>query len=148
MLKRIVILFLIMCVALLACGTVQVACAGWAGPPIIIQQPQFQPPQPQQIQTLPTLQPALKDIPSAPRVVTGNADINSGTAGGSDNPAVEPARTEPRPEPAPVKEPVPPPLPAEKPAPVPAPEPSNSKTPWLLAAGVVAAAFMLGRRTR
>lgn len=144
MLKRIVILFLIMCVAALACGTVQVACAQWTGPPIIIQQPRFQQPQPQQMQTLPNLQPALKDLPSAPQVVNGN----SGTAGGSDNPAPEPARTEPRPAPAPVKEPVPPPVSVEKPAPVPAPEPSNPKTPWLLAAAVVAAAFMLGRRTR
>ncbi|WP_157046098.1 hypothetical protein [Geotalea uraniireducens] len=140
--NRIVMFFLIMCVAALACGKVQVACAQWTGPPIIPQQPRFQPPQPQQIQTLPNnyLQPALKDLPSAPQVVNGN----SGTAGGSDNPAVEPARTEPRPTSAPVKEPVPPPV--EKP--VSAPEPSNSKTPWLLAAGVVVAAFLIGRRTR
>jgi len=149
MLKRIVILLMVVCSATLACGKVQVACAQWTSPPIIIQQPRFQPSQPQQIQTLPNnfLQPTIKALPSAPQAITGNANGNAGIVGGSENPATEPVRTEPHPTPALAKEPESPPVAVEKTAPVPVSEPSNPKTPWLLVAGVVIAAFLIGRRT-
>lgn len=146
MLNRIFILVAVIWVIILACDKVPAACAPWTGPVIIPQRPQFPPPQPQLPQPLPNnfLQPTLKSVPSAPPVVTGN-NYQAGSA--SDNPASGPARPEASPTPPPVKKPVTPP-PAEKPAPAPEPRPSGSKTPWLLVAGGVVIAFLLGRRSR
>jgi hypothetical protein len=149
LLNRILILVAVLCVINLACGKAPVACAGWGGPPIIPQQPRFEPPQPQPPQPLPKdfLQPTLKSVPSAPPVVTGNGQGNSQAGIVEDKPAVESPRPEPLPS-VPAAKPVPPPPPVEKPLPVPPAESSGSKTPWFLVAGGVVAAFMLGRRKR
>lgn len=148
LLKRILILVAVIGMINLACGKVPVACAGWGGPPIIPQQPRFEPPQPQPPQPLPKdfLQPTLKSVPSAPQVVTGNGQGNSGN-GGSDNPAAGPVRSEAIPTPQ-VKEQAPPPSSVTTPAPLAESKPAGSKAPWLLVAGGVVIAFLLGRRTR
>lgn len=150
MLKQIVIFFALICAVTAACGKVPAACADWRGPIVIPQQPQFQPPQPQPPQPLPRnfLEPTLKSIPPAPQAVTGNGQGNSEVGGGHDNSAAEPARKAGRPVPPPVEEPVQPQVSMENTPPIRAQEPSKPITPWLLAAGVAAAAFLLGRRSR
>jgi hypothetical protein len=158
MLKQIVMFFALICAVALGSGKVTAALADWRGPIVIPQMPQPLPPQPQQPQILPDgfLRPTLKSIPSAPQVVTGNGQGSIEAGSGHDDSRDGQTKYDSRPAHDPIKEPAPPPVseaqqqaPAdvEKPA-LPASGPSNPKTPWLLAAGVVVAAFLLGRRSR
>jgi hypothetical protein len=163
MLKQIVIFFALICTVTLVSGKITAALADWRGPTVIPQMPQQTLPQPQQPKLLPDgfLQPTLKNIPSAPQAVTGHSQGNSGARNGHDNSRDGQMKYDAHPEHDPVKETVLPPVyqpsvseaqhqaPAdvEKPA-FPASKPSNTKTPWLLAAGVVVVAFLFGRRSR
>ena len=145
--QRMVVLFLMMCTLIAATGAARNACA-WNGPPTIVaplpQPTQFTPQMPTPLNN-PVL---LKDLPGqAPQAVTDQSQGNSRAASGSGTTAAEPEKVKPsRPEPQPAEKPVPPPV--ETTVPDPAPAPSPSKTPWLLVAGGVAAAFVLGRRTK
>jgi hypothetical protein len=151
--KQVTTILLTISLVVLAYGELQVACAQWSGPAMVPQLPQALPSPPQQIMTLPdnALQPTLKVIPSAPQPVIGSGQSGSapGSASGNELPTPEPTRTQASTPAAsaaePVREPVPPPV--EKTEQAPPSEPSHSKTPWLVAAGVVAA-FLIGRRTK
>lgn len=147
MTKRILMFFAIIGAVTLACGKVPVACANWSAPTVIQPPPRYEPPP-----LLPPgyLEPTLKKVPSAPQVNTGNGQGVSAAGGGDGNTESVTVRSETAPQSTPpaVKEETPPPAPVETAAPVPAPEPSNSKTPWLLVAGGVVIAFILGRRTK
>ena len=158
MLKQIVIIFALICAVTLVSGMNTASFADWRGPIVTPQLPQQPSPPLQQPRPLPDgyLQPALKNIPSAPQVVTGNVQGSLNAGSGHDDSRDGQTKYDSHPAQDPVREPVPPPVneaqqqtptDVEKPA-TPASEPSNSKTPWLLAGGVVVAAFLLGRRSR
>ena len=163
MLKLIVIYFVLICAVTLMSGMYKAALADWRGPIVIPQLPQQPSPPLQQPRPLPDgyLQPALKNIPSAPQVVTGNGQGSLNAGSGHDDSRDGQTKYDSPPANESVKEPVPLPVSqppvseaqqqaptdVEKPA-TPASKPSNSKTPWLLAGGVVVAAFLLGRRSR
>lgn len=149
MLKRILMFFAVTGAVTLACGKVPVACANWTPPIVIPQQPRFEPQPPQPPQPLPPhyLEPTLKNVPTAPHVNTGNGQGGSAVGGGDGN-SESVTETAPQSTPPAVKEVTPAPAPVETAAPVPATEHSSSKTPWLLVAGGVVAAFILGRRTK
>lgn len=151
-LKRILIFFAVTCAITLACGEVPVACAGWPPPIVIPQHPRLDPPQPQPPQPLPRdyLEPTLKRVPPAPQVNTDNGQGVSAAGGGDGNSESVTTRVETAPQSTPpaVKEETPTPAPVETAAQAPATEHSSSKTPWLLVAGGVIAAFILGRRTK
>ena len=146
--KKPILLFLaMMCAGTLISSQGTAARADWGGTPVISQPPMPQP--------LPNdyLQPTLKDIPSAPQVVTGTGQGNSDAGQESDNsgggtahegdqdpvtqPATQPSGSEIQQEPAAVDT-----------STLPLPGTSSSKKPWFLAAAVVACAFFLGRRSR
>lgn len=150
--QRMVVLFSMICAVVAANGEARDACALWNGPPTIVA------PLPQPMQLTPQMpnpqnnQVLLKDLPgSAPQAVTDKNQGNSGAASGSNNAKAESQSATPsRPEPPPAEQPVSPPV--EKPVPLPVektePATSPSKMPWLLVAGGVAVAFVLGRRTK
>jgi hypothetical protein len=141
-----------LCLNCLTSGAITAARAQWGGPPVIPQLPQQPLSQPPMPQPLPDnyLQPTLKDIPAAPQAVTGNGQENSDSGQENDNPADSSAQDgvkDPMPETQSANEVQQAPAVDDKET-LPATGSSRSKTPWLLAAAVVAGAFFLGRRSR
>ncbi len=148
MLKRILIIYLILCAIALVYGEASIVCAQWGGLPKTSQPPQ---PPPRPILTLPEnpLQSPLGNIPSAPKVNTDTSRRDSATGSGNNNSAVEKGREGTRSMPVPIAEPVSPPTAVKNPTPIQVPESSNSKMPWIIVAGLIAIiAFLVGRRTR
>ena len=152
MLQHKMILLVMMSAVFPVCGTLRCACAGWTGPPTIIAPPQPMPaPSPQLV--APLGGPTLKDLPPSAPPASGNAQQATGTSRESsetvrdgETPQDKPLREQQRREAKPAEEAAP--QPVEKAAPEAVPAPKQSKTPWLLIAGGVATAFLLGRRTR
>jgi hypothetical protein len=147
-----------LCVVAMVCGKAPVACAQIGGLFTTPQMPSPSPPPQPPPNTL-TLEPGMKNIPSAPPAEKRN-DRDSETAHGSENAMTNPALEETHATPATVKESASPPSTAEhqttpppddsKTTPVSPPKSSNSRMPWFIIVMVIVAsiAFRIGRRSK